>query len=141
PGGRVPSRSRTTCRNRRATRCLTTELPTALLTTKPTRAGRLVWTSSAVSAETACTTIRRPAARRPCLVTCRKSSLRVNRAVAGSTVAYCPPKKSGRQASAALASTGRENRTAGTSAHAQAETVGLRPAAIVRLEGALAHGR
>ena len=138
PGGRVPSRSRTTCRSRRATRCRITEFPTALLTTKPTRAWSLVWTTSGESAgNTTCTTIRRPAARRPCLVTCRKSSLRVSRAVAGSTV----PVASGRQVGAALASASGENRTAGTSAHAQAETVGLRPAAIVRLEGALAHGR
>jgi hypothetical protein len=37
PGGTWSSRSRSTCRSRRATRCRTTELPTALLTTNPTR--------------------------------------------------------------------------------------------------------
>jgi hypothetical protein len=37
PGGTWSSRSRRTCRSLRATRCRTTELPTALLTTNPTR--------------------------------------------------------------------------------------------------------
>ncbi len=46
---------------------------------------------------------------------------------------------SGRQAGATLATAGREDRAAGTGAHAQAEAVGLRATAVVRLEGALAH--
>lgn len=46
---------------------------------------------------------------------------------------------SGRQAGATLATAGRENRAAGTGAHTQPEAVGLRAAAVVRLEGALAH--
>ena len=50
----------------------------------------------------------------------------------------------GRQADelgAALAATGREDRAAGAGAHAQPEAVRLGPTAVVRLEGALAHGR
>ena len=46
---------------------------------------------------------------------------------------------SGRQTGATLATAGRENRAAGTGPHAQTEAVGLRAAAVVRLEGALAH--
>ncbi len=46
---------------------------------------------------------------------------------------------SGRQAGATLATAGREDRAAGTGTHAQAEAVGLRATAVVRLEGALAH--
>lgn len=46
---------------------------------------------------------------------------------------------SGRQTGATLATAGRENRAAGTGAHTQPEAVGLRAAAVVRLEGALAH--
>lgn len=48
---------------------------------------------------------------------------------------------SGRQASTALAATGRDDGAAGTGAHAQPEAVGLRAPAVVRLEGALAHVR
>ena len=46
---------------------------------------------------------------------------------------------SGRQTGATLAAARREDRAAGTGPHAQTETVGLRAAAVVRLEGALAH--
>jgi len=46
---------------------------------------------------------------------------------------------SGRQALTALSATSGKNRTAGPGAHAQPETVGLRTAAVVRLERALAH--
>jgi hypothetical protein len=83
PAGSVPSRSATRCRSRRCTRCRTTELPTALLTTKPARAsfsdpGGSGWF-------TAWTTRRRRPARAPRRMTARKSSLRRSRAAAGST--------------------------------------------------------
>jgi hypothetical protein len=45
----------------------------------------------------------------------------------------------GRQLAAAFGAAGRQDRTAGTGAHAQPEAVGLRTTAVVRLEGALAH--
>ena len=48
---------------------------------------------------------------------------------------------SGRQFAAALAAARSEDRAAGAGAHAQPEAVRLRPAAVVRLEGALAHGQ
>jgi len=50
-----------------------------------------------------------------------------------------PAEPSGAEARAALVATRRENGTAGAGAHAQPEAVGLRPAAVVRLERALAH--
>lgn len=88
PGGRVPSRSRTTCRTRRRTWWRTTEPPTAFPTTKPARVatGCPVSSRPAASGGKACTTIRGRAARRPRRVTDRKSSLRVSLAAAGSTV-------------------------------------------------------
>jgi len=93
PGRTVPNRSRTTCRSRRATRWRTTELPTALLTTNPTRGTPSTSASSAElpapkpatsSAVMACTTSRGRPARRPRLVTSRKLSLPVSRLDAGS---------------------------------------------------------
>ena len=47
--------------------------------------------------------------------------------------------RSGGQTGAALAAAGREDRATGAGAHTQAEAVGLRATAVVRLEGALAH--
>jgi hypothetical protein len=82
--GRVPRRSRTMWRNRLVTRCLTTELPTALLTTNPT----VVWTTSG-RGKAYTTTVRR-AALRPRRVTRRKSSPRVSRAAGGSTAEVDP---------------------------------------------------
>src|SRR5688572_18418231 len=43
--------------------------------------------------------------------------------------------RAGRQAVAPLGAARRQDRTAGTGAHAQPETVGLRAPAVVRLEG------
>ena len=48
--------------------------------------------------------------------------------------------RSGRQAAATPAAASGHDRAAGPSAHAQPESVLLRPAAVVRLKGALAHG-
>lgn len=50
------------------------------------------------------------------------------------------PAGSGRQFAAALAATGRQDGAAGAGAHPKPEPVGLRPTAVVRLEGPLAHG-
>ena len=50
-------------------------------------------------------------------------------------------RRSGRQLAAALAAAGGDDGAAGAGAHAQPEAVRLGPAAVVRLEGALAHGR
>lgn len=47
---------------------------------------------------------------------------------------------SGRQFAAALAPTRLQDGATGSGTHPQAEPVGLRPAAVVRLEGPLAHG-
>ena len=47
----------------------------------------------------------------------------------------------GREPGAALGPAGGEDGPAGPGAHAQPEAVGLRAAAVVRLEGALAHRR
>ena len=49
-------------------------------------------------------------------------------------------RRSGGELGAALAAASREDGTAGAGAHAKAEAVGLRATAVVRLEGALAHG-
>src|SRR6476469_10944780 len=74
--------------------------------------------------------VGRPA-RRPERTTAVNSGRRRRRARAGST--------SGGELLATLAPTTGEDRPAGTGAHTQPKTVGLRPAAVVRLERALAH--
>src|SRR6476469_3416258 len=74
--------------------------------------------------------VGRPA-RRPERTTAVNSGRRRRRARAGST--------SGGELLATLAPTTGEDRSAGTGAHTQPKTVGLRPAAVVRLERALAH--
>lgn len=78
PSGKVPSLCATRCRSRRVTRCRTTELPTALLTTKPALRGCPGSTS-------ACSTKRRRPVRTPPRITARNSSLRRRRASAGNT--------------------------------------------------------
>lgn len=45
----------------------------------------------------------------------------------------------GREFSAALAATSTQDRTAGTSAHAQAKSMDLRATTVIRLESSLAH--
>src|SRR3712207_9390399 len=74
--------------------------------------------------------VGRPA-RRPERTTALNSGRRRRRACAGST--------SGGELLAALAPTGRQDGPAGAGTHPQPETVGLGPAAVVRLERALAH--
>ena len=51
-----------------------------------------------------------------------------------------PSRPSGRQLDAALAATGSEDGATRAGVHPQPETMGLRTAAVIRLEGALAHG-
>src|ERR1700709_2535769 len=74
--------------------------------------------------------VGRPA-RRPERTTAVNSGRRRRRACAGNT--------SGGELLATLAPTTGEDRPAGAGAHTQPEAVGLRPAAVVRLERALAH--
>src|SRR4051794_12762674 len=74
-------------------------------------------------------------ARRPRRTARVKSSRRRIRCAAGST-----PAASGRELGATLAAARGEDASAGAGTHTQAEAVGLRPAAVVRLERTLAHG-
>src|SRR3954447_3424803 len=71
-------------------------------------------------------------ARRPDRTTAENSGRRRRRACAGNT--------SGGELLATLAPTAGQDRAAGAGAHPQPEAVGLGPAAVVRLERALAHG-
>src|ERR1700759_2575474 len=75
--------------------------------------------------------VGRPA-RRPDRTTAVNSGRRRRRARAGNT--------SGGELLAALAPPAGDDRPAGAGAHPQPEAVGLRPAAVVRLVRALAHG-
>jgi hypothetical protein len=139
PGGRDGSCAAITARSRRWTRFRRTALPTALLTTNPTRAGSAIG-ASACNRWT--TTARRPA-RRPDRTARRKSSDRRSRFDEGSTVLSpsvgVSPDGSGRQALATLAATGGEDGAARTGAHPKAEAVLLVPTTVVRLERPLAH--
>src|ERR671916_3433618 len=74
--------------------------------------------------------VGRPA-RRPDRTTAVNSGRRRRRACAGNT--------SGGELLATLAATAGDDRPARTGAHAQPKAVGLGPAAVVRLERALAH--
>src|SRR3954467_10561185 len=69
--------------------------------------------------------------RRPDRTTAVNSGRRRRRACAGNT--------SGGELLATLAPAGSDDRPTGPGAHPQPEAVGLRPAAVVRLERALAH--
>src|SRR5919206_1270962 len=71
--------------------------------------------------------------RRPDRTTAVNSGRRRRRACAGNT--------SGGELLATLAPTAGDDRPPGAGAHPQPEAVGLRPAAVVRLERALAHRR
>ncbi len=132
-------------RSLRFTRLRTTAPPTALLTTKPARAGGALppdacgSLSPLVRPLRKCTTRSGRPALRPRRTAAAKSSRRLSRCSVGSTSWTLRSGCSGRQAGATLAAAGRENRAAGTGAHTQPEAVGLRAAAVVRLEGALAH--
>lgn len=124
PSSRSESRSRTIWRNRRVTRCRTTEFPTALDTTNPTKDESLV--------RSTCTTSRGELALAPRRMVVEKSSDRRIRLRAGST--------SGRQAGATLTATRGNNRAASTGTHTHTESVCLGAAPVVRLVSALAHG-
>lgn len=120
--------------------------PTALLTTKPARAGGTGPPAScgSVRREPAvprkrCTTRSGRPALRPRRTAVAKSSRRLSRCSEGSTSWTCGQAASGRQAGAALGAAVRDDRATGTRPHPQPETVGLGAAAVVRLEGALAH--
>ncbi len=149
PGGSCPRRSRTTCRSRRFTAVRTVARPTALLTTKPARGavtafstaygcswprGRSGVGPAAPGPGYRCTTSDGRPTRRPRRTAVVKSWRRRSRFPAGSTTAG-----SGGQARATLGAARGDDRTSGPGAHAQPEAVGLRAAAVVRLERALAH--
>jgi hypothetical protein len=116
----------------------TTAPPTARLTTKPAR-GLASWAAGTAVGRSRWTTSRGRPARRPLRTAAVKSGRCRSRDAAGSINDRRIVATSGRKALTALPATRGENGATGTSAHAQAEAVGLRAAAIVRLERALAH--
>jgi hypothetical protein len=168
PGGSWSRRSRSTCRSRRVTRCRTTDPPTALLTTKPTRGPGWPPAGEEPSAGTRsrpldATTPAGPAdagadgetapvgwsGSRACITT----SVRPNRRPRRITSAKSPGAvsraaagstarraRSGRQLLPALAAPRGQNRPTGASPHSKPEAMGPRTAAVVRLKGALALG-
>ena len=133
PPGSKPRYPRARCRSRRRTVFLTTAEPTALLTTNPTRA------ASELSGRTSrCPdTSGRPALLPP-RVASANSALRRILAAAGSMI-RSRPATSDADARATLPAPGREDRAASPGAHAQAEAMSLRPAAVVRLKSTLTH--
>jgi hypothetical protein len=140
PGGSWSRRARTSALSRRTTRWRVVLGPTARDTTKPTRAG-----SPGKVSRAWCTTSAPRRVRRPRRTVMEKSDERRIRHAEGSTsgarVSRVPgSRRSGRQLATALAAASGDDGTSGTSAHAQPEAVRLGTAAIVRLEGALAHG-
>jgi len=144
PEGRSARCDRTRWRRRRLTLLRTTAPPTVLETTNPARAGGslpraragLSRSSRLVDVRIArCTTMPPRATRRPALIVAANSSRRRRRSAAASTGLLR------REAGATLGPAVREDRAAGTGAHAQPEAVGLRATAVVRLIGALAHVR
>jgi hypothetical protein len=141
PAGSWGSRAATRCRSWRRIRLRTTAPPTARLTTKPARAPAAGDVASAAGTDgrSRWTTSRGRPARRPRRTAAVKSGRCRSRDAAGSISDRRIVATSGRQALTALPATRGKNGATGTSAHAQAEAVGLRAAAIVRLERALAH--
>ncbi len=88
PAGRFANRDRMRCRNRRCTRCRTTDPPTVRPTTNPTF-GRLTGGGASLApARARCTTTEPRAARRPRRTPVAKSSRRVSRLAAGSNARY-----------------------------------------------------
>jgi hypothetical protein len=132
PGSDV-SRSRARWRSLRFTRLRATAFPTALLTTNPTRA-------SPSSIRWRCTAIVRDPAREPDRTAWRNAWLEVSRCAFASTGGSLPGRSDG-QAAATLAAARRQDSATRAGAHAQAETVHLVAATVVRLIGTLAHDR
>jgi hypothetical protein len=136
--GKAPSLVAITCRSCRFTRLRTTAFPTPRPTTNPTRGcSTPAWSAGAVPTSTWTTTHDRPA-RRPCRMVAAKSERRRKRDAAGN-MRSPGPQASGRQDLAALTATTGKNGAPGTSAHTQPKTMRFRPAAVIRLERALAH--
>jgi hypothetical protein len=121
-------------RSRRTTRCRTTLPPTERPTTNPTRGG------PSLSPRWRCTTRHPRRAREPERTTALKSDERRIR-LAGDSTQIADECRLGRQFAATLAAASGDDGAAGTRTHAQPEAVRLSPAAVVRLKGALAHGR
>ena len=95
PAGRVANRDRMRWRNRRCTRCRTTDPPTVRPTTNPTLGPSVALTAGLTGAGVSvaptrarCTTTEPRAARRPRCTPVAKSSRRVSRAAAGSNARY-----------------------------------------------------
>jgi hypothetical protein len=135
---RSGSRSRrwaSCARSRRLTRCRTTLPPTDLPTTRPTT-GR-----PGVRSGNRCTTRCPLRARAPARTTDANSVERRIRFADGNTGRRGGADDSGRQLATTLAATGRHDRATRAGTHAQPESVRLGATAVVRLEGALAHGR
>jgi hypothetical protein len=143
PAGSWESRGATRCRSWRRSRLRSTAPPTERLTTNPARGPAVGDVASAevasVEGRSRWTTSRGRPARRPERTAAVKSGRCRSRDAAGSISDRRIVATSGRKALTALSATRGKNGATGTSAHAQAETVGLRAAAIVRLERALAH--
>jgi hypothetical protein len=137
--GRERIRDRRRCRSRRFTRLRVTALPTALLTTKPTCGTECSTgpSSFAVSVSRCRTTVRVPARRplRAAVVNRLEEVSRCGRSSTGSA-----RRRSDRELVATLATARGQDGAAGAGTHPQAKAVGLVPAAVVRLERALAHG-
>lgn len=153
PAGSRCKRSRTICRSRRRTLLRCTARPTPRPTMNPARGG-----SSSSRANTYTTSRRRPT-RRPLRSAMVKSSRRRILDPAGSTSAPIrklsvllgrqtrrarhaggvPQPDSAGQAGTTPAPARCHDRPTGPGTHAEPEAVGPRPAAIVRLECALAH--
>src|SRR4051794_16422998 len=132
-------RARVRCRRRRFTLLRVTALPTALLTTNPAcgPACSTGGTASAGSMSRCRTTVRVPA-RRPRRVALENEFDEVSRWWRSSTGSARP--RSDRELAATLATARGQDGAAGAGTHPQAKAMGLVPAAVVRLERALAHG-
>ena len=132
-------RDRRTLRRRRFTRLRVTALPTALLTTNPICGPELSDHSSTLPASMSrCSTTVRVPARRPLRAAVVNRLDEVSRWGRSSTGSA--RRRSDRELAATLATARGQDGAAGTGTHPQAKPVGLVPAAVVRLERALAHG-
>jgi hypothetical protein len=132
---RSPSRVRTTCRNRRATRWRSTADPTALPMISPTR-GPLPTSSFP---RRICTITSDCTARTPYFTVASNSVDRLIRLRAGSTAKNLTL-RSGRQRATALTAPVGHDRTPRAGPHPQAEAMHAGTAPVIRLEGPLALG-
>ncbi len=130
PPGKNGTRLAVPARRRRFTRFRTTAMPTALLTTNPTRDG------GGVPSNTADTSSKGVERRRPERTVVANSSAVRRRSSRGSTKGML---SSGCEPTAALAPTAGEDGPARPRAHPQTEAMCLAAAPVVRLECTLCH--